>query len=145
VAGPSADPLRELDEDPLRAADVAEPIDVFVVLHLANELPPRARMLATTTSMSSTANVRWRMPGVFARACGSPPAPDGACNFASSIRPWPSGVSNIAISARTPLEPHDAVHPNALDRRLALQLESKLDEELRRGREVVDHDARREA
>src|SRR5919204_1745274 len=36
---PSADPLRQLDDDPLRTADVAEPIDVFVVLHLANELP----------------------------------------------------------------------------------------------------------
>src|SRR4029453_1769728 len=36
---PSADLLRQLDDDLLRAADVAEPIDVFVVLHLANELP----------------------------------------------------------------------------------------------------------
>jgi hypothetical protein len=36
---PSADPLRQLDDDPLRAADVAEPIDVFVALHLANEFP----------------------------------------------------------------------------------------------------------
>jgi hypothetical protein len=35
---PSADLLRQLDEDPLRAADVAEPIAVFVALHLANEL-----------------------------------------------------------------------------------------------------------
>jgi integrase len=39
------------------------------------------------------------------------------------------------------LEPHHAVHPTALDRPLALQLESELDEERRRGREVVDHDA----
>jgi len=38
------------------------------------------------------------------------------------------------------LEPHHAVHPTALDRPLALQLESELDEERRRGREVVDHD-----
>src|SRR5439155_23089100 len=35
---PSADLLRQLDDDPLRAADVAEPIDVFVVLHLVDEL-----------------------------------------------------------------------------------------------------------
>ena len=35
---PSADPLRQLDDDPLRAADVAEPIAVFVALHLADEL-----------------------------------------------------------------------------------------------------------
>ncbi len=39
------------------------------------------------------------------------------------------------------LEPHHAVDPLALDRRLALQLEPQLDEEHRRGREVVDHDA----
>jgi hypothetical protein len=39
VLEPSADPLCQLDDDPLRAADVAKPIDVFVVLHLANELP----------------------------------------------------------------------------------------------------------
>jgi hypothetical protein len=37
--------------------------------------------------------------------------------------------------------PHDAVHPAALDRPLSLQLESKFDEELGCGREVVNHDA----
>src|SRR4029450_2919798 len=35
---PSADLLRQLDDDPLRAADVAEQIDVLVVHHLADEL-----------------------------------------------------------------------------------------------------------
>ena len=35
---PSADLLRQLDDNPLRAADVAEPIAVFVALPLANEL-----------------------------------------------------------------------------------------------------------
>jgi hypothetical protein len=35
---PTADLLRQLDDDPLRAADVAEPIAVSVALHLANEL-----------------------------------------------------------------------------------------------------------
>jgi hypothetical protein len=34
----SVDPLRQLDDDRLRATDVAEPIDVCVVLDLANEL-----------------------------------------------------------------------------------------------------------
>src|SRR3977135_1196051 len=34
----SADLLRKLDDDALRAADVAEPIAVFVAHHLANEL-----------------------------------------------------------------------------------------------------------
>ena len=36
------------------------------------------------------------------------------------------------------VEPHDAIDPPALDRSLALQLESELDEELSRGREVVN-------
>jgi hypothetical protein len=44
----------------------------------------------------------------------------------------------MAICARTPSEPDDAVHPIALDRRLALQLESELNEERHRVREVVD-------
>src|SRR4051812_33345099 len=35
---PSADLLRQLDDDSLRAADVAEPVDVLVVLQLADEL-----------------------------------------------------------------------------------------------------------
>jgi hypothetical protein len=39
------------------------------------------------------------------------------------------------------LEPDYTVHPTALDRPFALQRESELDEERRRGREVVDHDA----
>jgi hypothetical protein len=39
------------------------------------------------------------------------------------------------------VEPHDAIDPPALDRPLALQLESELDEELSRGREVVNDDA----
>ena len=39
---PSAGLLRQLDDDPLRAADVAEPIAVFVALQLANGLAPRA-------------------------------------------------------------------------------------------------------
>jgi hypothetical protein len=39
------------------------------------------------------------------------------------------------------LEPHHAVHPFVLDRHLADQLESELDEERRRRREIVVHDA----
>jgi hypothetical protein len=35
---PSADLLRQLDDDPFGAADVAEPIAVSVALQLANEL-----------------------------------------------------------------------------------------------------------
>jgi hypothetical protein len=39
------------------------------------------------------------------------------------------------------VEAQDAVHPAALDRPLALQLESEFDEELGCGRKVVNHDA----
>jgi hypothetical protein len=39
------------------------------------------------------------------------------------------------------LEPDHAVHPTALDLPLSLQLESEFDEERRRGRQVVNHDA----
>ena len=39
------------------------------------------------------------------------------------------------------LQPHYAIHPVAFDLPLALQHESELDEESRRGREVVDDDA----
>src|ERR671934_1859521 len=35
---PLADLLRQLDDDPLRAADVAEPVAVLVALQLADEL-----------------------------------------------------------------------------------------------------------
>ncbi len=61
----------------------------------------------------------------------------------SSSRPWPSGVSRSPASRlhADGLESHAAGHPAALDRPLALQLEPELDEERRRAREVVDHDA----
>ena len=39
------------------------------------------------------------------------------------------------------IEPDDAVHPLSLDCRLALQLQTKFDEEGDRSREVVDDDA----
>ena len=98
---PSADLLRQFDEDPLRAADVAEPIAVCVALHLANEL----------------------------RAAGSQAGDDGVdivdckCDMADA-----RGVRR-RVSTQPP-----STGP------LALQLESELDEERRRGREVVDHD-----
>jgi hypothetical protein len=74
---PLADPLRQLDDDSLRAADIAEPIHVVVVHYLANEL--RATFLEARDDGvdSSTANETWRAPGVFAGACSSPPCPGG--------------------------------------------------------------------
>jgi hypothetical protein len=66
---PSADPLRQLDDDPLRAADT-----------------------------------------------------EGAWNFTSSSRAWPSGVSTIAISARTPSSPTTRSTEPPLPEHAALQL-----------------------
>ena len=45
------------------------------------------------------------------------------------------------MSARTPSSPTTRSTQRPSTVALALQLESELDEELRRGREVVDHDA----
>src|SRR5205807_10378309 len=101
---------------------------------------PRARRPASTASMSSTANARWRMPGAFAGACRLPPWVGGVWNFGQ----LESSVAVRGLQDRDlcpdPVEPHDAVHPAALDRPLALQLESEFDE-LGCGREVVNHDA----
>jgi hypothetical protein len=38
-------------------------------------------------------------------------------------------------------EPHNAIHPATIDGPLATRLKSELDEELNRGREVVNHNA----
>ena len=65
---------------------------------------------------------------------------EGVWNFVSSSRPWLSRGLHDRISSRA-LKLHDAIHPAALDRPLALQLESELDEKLSRGREVVNDDA----
>ena len=138
---PSADLLRQLDDDPLRAADVAEPITVFVALHLANELRAAGSQASDDgvdivdceCDMADARGVRRRVPVAA-------PARRGA-----KLRQLEPSVAVRGLHHRDlrpdALEPHHAVHPTALDRPLALQLESELDEERRRGREVVDHDA----
>jgi hypothetical protein len=102
---PSADLLRQLDDDPLRAADVAEPIDVFIVLHLVDELTAAGShagdgsvdVVDCECDMADTQGVRWRVPVA--------PRTGGEWNFTSSSRPWPSGVSNIAYSPGRPRAP----------------------------------------
>src|SRR5213083_669154 len=67
---------------------------------------PWLRRRATTSSMSSTANMMRRMPSVFAGALsGSALTAGGVWNFVSSTRLWPSGVRIMAMSARTSLSP----------------------------------------
>ena len=78
---------------------------------------------------------------MFAGACRLSPWFDGEWNFdqlESSVAVRSLHHRNVRPYA---LEPHDAVHPATFDRPLALQHESELDEELSRGREVVNHDA----
>src|SRR5919197_2850182 len=68
--------------------------------------PPWLRRRATTSSMSSTANMMRRMPSVFAGAfSGSALTAGGVWNFVSSTRLWPSGVRSMAMSARTASSP----------------------------------------
>jgi hypothetical protein len=57
-----ADPLRELDDDCLRAADVAKPIAVLVAHQLADELNA-AGSQAGTASMSSAVARSEKSPG----------------------------------------------------------------------------------
>jgi len=91
--------------------------------------------------MSSTAKATWRMPGVFAGAVPVVVLARGRVE----LRQLESSMAVRGLHDRDfcpdAVEPHDAIHPPALDRPLALQLESELDEELSRGREVVNDDA----
>src|SRR5438128_3496044 len=131
---PSADLLRQLDDDPLRAADVAEPIDVLVVLHLANELPAVGSQASEDgvdvvdceCEMADARGVRRRVR-VAARARRGVELDQLEPSVA--VR----GLHHCVLHPDA-LETHDAVHPTALDRPLALQLESELDEERLRGR-----------
>src|SRR4051795_4272677 len=91
--------------------------------------------------MSSTANMMRRMPSAFAGAgSGSALTAGGVWNLLSSTRPWPSGVRIMTMSARTPFQPHGAVHPRPLDLRLAFELHTELGEERCGSLEVVDND-----
>src|SRR5882672_9137327 len=91
--------------------------------------------------MSSTANATWRMPGVFAGAVPVVVLARGRVE----LRQLESSMAVRGLHDRDfcpdAVEPHDAIHPPALDRPLALQLESELDEELSRGRDFIDDDA----
>ena len=68
-----------------------------------------------------------------------------AVNYLAHVQLIDGLLDSGSPSSRSPPgrpRTHHAVHATALDRPLALQCESELDEERRRGREVVDHDAR---
>ena len=102
----SAELLGQPDDDALRATQEAEPVHVLVLRDLADELAAVAARRATTSSMSSTANMMRRMPSALAGASsGSALTAGGVWNLVSSTRPWPSGVRIIVMSARTSVSP----------------------------------------
>src|SRR3954451_3267955 len=137
----SADLLRQLDDDPLRAADVAEAIAVSVALHLADELsavgPQTSEdgvdVVDRECDVAQARRVRRRVP-ITARA-----------RRGVELDQLESAMAVRGLHHREfrmdPLEPDDAVHPSTLDPPPALPLEPEVDEEGRRGLEVVDHDA----
>src|SRR5512133_3897723 len=91
--------------------------------------------------MSSTANATRRIPkGVRRRVPVATPSRRGV-----KLHQFEPSMAFRSLQHRDvhadALEPHHTVHPTALNRPLTQHLESELDEERRRGREVVDHDA----
>jgi hypothetical protein len=110
---------RQLDDDRLWAADLAEPIYVCVALHLANEFPSVGSQASDDGvdvvdgkgDMADARRVRRRLP-VAARARRS-----------MKLHQLEPSVAVRGLHHRElrpdALEPHHAVHPTALDRPLA--------------------------
>ena len=113
----------------------------MVVLHLANELPAARShagdggvdIVDCECDMADARSVRRRVPVAAPARLGVK-----LLQLEPSVAIRGLQHRDLRVDA---LETHHAVHPTALDRSLALQLESELDEELRCGREVVDDDA----
>src|SRR3954447_1781077 len=137
----SAEPLGELDDDPRRAAEVAEPEDVLVLLQLAHQFSAAGLQTGNhgvdvidgEREVADARRVRRRVPVV---------AGMGRRVELHQLEP---AVAVRRLHHRDvrlyALEPNDAVHPATLDRGLALRLESEVGKELDRGCQVVDHHA----
>src|SRR5215204_7652983 len=139
--GGLAELLGQRDDDALGAADVAEPIAVLVLHHLANELraadsqtghdgvdivdrehdPTHAQPVDRCVRLSADRRRRLELRQL---------------DPAVAVR----GSQHRDVASDT-IEPDEAVHAWTLDCRLALQLQTKFDEEGDRSREVVDDDA----
>src|ERR1700710_1937374 len=137
----SADLFRQLDDDSRRAADVAEPIDVLVALHLAYEL----RTVGTQAGEGGVEVVYRECEMADAGGVGRRLRVAAPARRGMELHQLEPCVTVRSLHHRElrphPLEAHYAVHPIALYQTLALPLEPKLGEERCRGREVVDHDA----
>src|SRR5215210_844220 len=134
------DVLGELDDQPLGTADVDEPIDVRVVLDLADRVEPvvpqpvddRVEVLDLDADVPEAGPVR--RPGLRALVVGRRMVLDELQLAGAIGRPHHHHLRPDAG------EPVDLVHRLALDRRPALALEPQADEERGRGVEVVHDD-----
>src|SRR3989442_11705393 len=143
MAGSIPGDFPELGPAPVAYAvvGVAEPIDVLVVLLLANELPAVGSQASDDSvdvvdcecEMADARGVRRR---VRVAATARRGVELDQLEPSVAVR----GLHHCVLHPDA-LETHDAVHPTAPDRPLALQLESEHDEERLRGREVVEDDA----
>ena len=107
---------------PLRAANAAAPIAVFVGLHLANGL--RAAGLQASDDGVDLVGCEFGMAdarGVFAGGCPPPPRPDGCETWSARAVRGRWGLHHRDLRPDA-LEPHHTVHPTALDRPLARSL-----------------------
>src|SRR5690606_35057220 len=139
--GRSAELLGEPDEDPLGAADVAEPVRVAVAHHVADQLravaaQPGEDVVDVVDGEHDPADAERVHRGVGRRgAHGRGLAERRQLDPAVPVR----GAQHRDLLADA-VDPDDAIRPLALDRRPALELHAELDEE-RDGRvEVLDDD-----
>jgi hypothetical protein len=141
VSDRSPDLLRKLDDDPLGAADVTEPVAVLVLLQFADELcavSPQAveeivDALYREGDMTDSQRVRRS-----ARVTAWTRRRVEAGQLDPSVAVWGPQHRDVRPDS---LEPDNAIHPAALDRCLAFQFEPKLDEEGHGRRKVIDDDA----
>src|SRR5438067_11120631 len=137
----SAKLLGQSDDDPLRATQEAEPVDVLVLRDLADEfgtVPAQAGndvvdVVDSEHDAAYAQRVRWRAFRL---------GPDRRrrvelrqLNPAVAVRGAHHGDVGTDV-----VEPDDAVHPTPLDRRLAFQLHTEFGEERFGSLEVVDND-----
>src|SRR5215204_1992282 len=136
----SAELLGQRDEDALRAPNVAEPILVLVLRHLANELG--AMLLQAGNDVVDVVNGEHN---------ATYPERVRRCVFRFSAdrrRPLELHQLNATVAVRGPhhcdfssdvVEPDHLVYRRSLDCRLALQLQAKFDKESDSGCEAVDN------
>jgi hypothetical protein len=134
--------LGQRDDDTFGAAEVTEPILVLVLRHLANEfgsmLLQPANDVVDVVDGEHDATDAQRV-----RRC--------VCRLRVDSR-WPMELHQLepAVAVRGPhhcdvdsdaIEPDDAVHPASLDWHLALQLQTKFDEESDSSCDIVEDNA----